>query len=116
MIYQTITMKNKIYNLIALCMILIISMNTSNAAGNMTMDSMTGGMSSDTKAFLLDLMFWVIGIGLIVSVIIAAVGFWTTNPTYTKWGIKGIVAMVIVVLLYYAATFAIAFVRTNYGS
>lgn len=85
------------------------------AADNMTLDGMTGGMSSDAKDLLFEILTWVTAIALIGCAIRAVSGHIRDNPEHAKQGIKGFVYIVAVILLFYAASFAVAYLTNRYG-
>jgi lipopolysaccharide export LptBFGC system permease protein LptF len=80
------------------------------------LDGLTGGMSSDGSAILSELLFWFVTIALAVCVIIAAWGVISSNPDNTKNGIKGILFIICVVVLYYVGQFAIIYLKARYGA
>lgn len=102
--------------MLILSTILVLTLtSTVSASENMTLEGMTGGISTDAKGLLFEVMQWVIAIALIACAVRAISGHFTGNPDHTKQGLNGIVYIVIVVILYYAATFGIAFVKATYG-
>ena len=108
----------KILKVLAVILILGMSVNVISAAEEegMTLDGMTGGMSTDSKEFLIELMMWVVVIGLIVCAIIAIYGLLSASPTYTKFGVKGLLGIIGVLILYYATNAAIKYVQLKYGA
>ncbi len=110
-------MTNYKIDLFVFCMLLMMIITPALADDDgMTLDGMTGGMTTDAQAFLMELMFWMVLIGLVVCVLIAVYGVFTASPTYTKFGLKGLFTIVGVVILYYAANFAIEYVQGKYGA
>jgi hypothetical protein len=110
--YAVVNMQKILY---IICLLAILTTTVSADEKNMTLEGMTGGMSTDAKGLLFEILQWVIAIALIACAVRAISGFFSGNPDHTKQGMKGIFYIVAVVLLYYAATFAIAFVKSTYG-
>jgi len=79
------------------------------------LDNLTGGMSSDGSTILSEIMFWFVAIAFVVCVLIAAMGVMTSDSDKTKNGIKGILFIICVVVLYYVGQFAIIYLKARYG-
>lgn len=80
------------------------------------LDGLTGGMSSDGSTIISELVFWIVGISLAVSVILAVWGVMTSDSDKTKNGTKGTLFIIAVVVLYYVGQFAIIFLKARYGT
>ena len=80
------------------------------------LDGLTGGMSSDGSTLISELVFWIVGISLAVSVILAVWGVITSDSDKTKNGTKGTLFIVAVVVLYYVGQFAIIYIKARYGA
>lgn len=102
--------------MLILSTILVLTLtSTVSASENMTLEGMTGGISTDAKGLLFEVMQWVTAIALIGCAVRAISGHITGHPGHTKQGINGLVYIVIVIIIYYAATSGIAYVKTLYG-
>ena len=106
----------KIINLTLMLLLATILLTQPAIAANMTLDGMTGGMAGDSNELLNEILFWVVTMALVVCVIVVAFGVISSNPDATKKGAYGLLSIIAIVLFYYCAMFAIAFLKSTYGS
>lgn len=80
-----------------------------------TLDDMTGGMSTDADSLLEEGIFWLVGACLVAAVGIGAIGVVTSDSDLTKRGGHGTLAIIGIVIFYYAGRASIEYFKVRYG-